>query len=130
MQIDEAEPNIFSLPSLRFCFQLLRNDYPALALELQNIIMEANQDNDDPDDDCDNDTITLNLDVKKVSCIVSAISDIAEKAAHNEFHSKKNLIAIHSTLLEWLLYAQNFTQDLQLVSLDPQLKSPTSPSEN
>ncbi len=128
MQVEESEPNIFSLPALRFCFQLLRDDHPSLALELQNLMMEAKQGRDDVED-CEDYDIELNLDVKEVTYIVSAISEIAEKAAHNEFHSKKNLIAIHATLLEWMLYAQSFTQELRALNLEPQLKSPINPSE-
>ena len=145
MQDDESEPNLFTRSTLAFSFRLLREDYPSLALEIQNYMMEAKLDNcqlesrqlDNIDtdynealSDADNYDIELNLDVAEVSQIVNAISEIAERAARNEFHSKKSLISIHATLLNWLLYAQSFTQDLQTITLDPKLKSSPKPNNS
>ena len=52
--------------------------------------------------------IPLELDVQIVSDIVTALSEIAEHAALCEVHTKEERIAIHQTLLDWLLYAQSF----------------------
>jgi Na+/phosphate symporter len=60
--------------------------------------------------------IELDLDVQMVSDIVTALSQVAEHAAgskeHSKEHSKEEMIAIHQTLLDWLLYAQSFLETI------------------
>ena len=97
--------NYFSLCCLEFSFQLLREQHPTLALAIQNLTAEARLKQLANSDDK---LLALDLDVQLVSDIVSALSDIAEHAAGSDEHDRDTMIAIHQTLLNWLLYAQTF----------------------
>ncbi len=97
--------NYFSLHCLEFSFNLLREHYPALALAIQNLTAQARQNHICNSEDK---LLALDLDVQLVSDIVSALSDIAEQAANCNTGDKDKMIAIHQTLLDWLLYAQSF----------------------
>ncbi len=104
--------NCFSLDCLEFSFQLLREEHPSLALIVQNLLAE-NRTQHSPQDKL----IPLSLDVHRVSEIVTALSEVAEQVAQNEEHSKEEMIAIHQTLLDWLLYAQSFLDTINPLSI-------------
>lgn len=106
--------NYFSFECLQLSFQLLRDHSPSLALLIQNEISSARQQQLINDQDK---LIELSMDVLQVSDIVSALSDVAEMAADEKQCSKETMIKIHQTLLDWLLYAQSFLREVDLLSL-------------
>ena len=97
--------NYFSLDCLEFSFHCLREEHPTLALTVQNLLAETRVMHTN---NTQEKLIPLELDVQIVSDIVTALSEIAEHAALCEVHTKEERIAIHQTLLDWLLYAQSF----------------------
>ncbi|MEH6557136.1 MAG: hypothetical protein V7459_14340 [Oceanicoccus sp.] len=93
---------------LEFSFLLLREIRPSLALIIQNLLAESRHYGDV---NTGAKLITLNLDSQIVSDIVTALSGVAEHAASNDGSNKEQMVAIHQTLLDWLLYAQSFLDD-------------------
>ena len=93
---------------LGFSFLLLRKIRPSLALTIQNLIAESRHYGDI---NTGAKLITLNLDSQVVSDIVIVLSDVADQAASNNGCNKEQMVAIHQTLLDWLLYAQSFLDD-------------------
>lgn len=61
--------------------------------------------------------IPLELDVHIISDIVTALSEVAEQAAQSDEHSKQEMITIHQTLLDWLLYAQSFLDTINPLAI-------------
>ena len=104
--------NYFSLDCLEFSFHYLREEHPSLALTVQNLLAESRSQHSHNTQDK---LIPLDLEVQTVSDIVTALSEIAEEAAESEAHSKEEMIAIHQTLLDWLLYAQSFLDTINLL---------------
>lgn len=109
----KAAANVFSLPVLEHSFLLMRPRYPALALLVQNCTASLNTERTD-NSECG--WITLNLPVEAVSQIIAALSKIAEEAAANPGEPREDCIAIHRTLLDWLIYAQSFLDEMDLES--------------
>ncbi len=107
--------NYFSLDCLEFSFHCLREEHPSLALIVQNLLAETRTHH------CNNSRdklIQLELDVQAVSDIVTALSEVAEHAAQSEEHGKEEMIAIHQTLLDWLLYAQSFLDTINPLAIE------------
>lgn len=103
-------PSVFSLECLEFSFELLRHCHPSLALTVQNLMASYRPaHNSAPQDK----TIAIELDVQLVSDIVICLSEIAESAASNEEIGKEEKIKIHQSLLDWLIYAQSFMDEVQ-----------------
>ena len=100
--------HMFSLQTLNHSFELVRQTHPALALTIQNLTAEYHNQSLARCQDC---WISINLDVNTVSEIVCALSATAERAAADTRESMENRIAIHQTLLDWLMYAQSFLDD-------------------
>jgi len=98
-----------SVECLESSFLLLRDIRPSLALTVQNLIAESRHYSEPHPRDK---LITLNLDAQIVSDIVTTISLVAEQAASDDDCDKEHMIAIHQTLLDWLLYAQCFVGDV------------------
>ena len=107
--------NYFSLDCLQITFKLLRDKQPCLALTVQNYIVEARHQHSHNHQDKQ---VALHMELQQVSNIVSALSAIAESAASDRSHSKASIASIHQTLLDWLLYAQNFLVEPQAVTTD------------
>ncbi|WP_101759385.1 hypothetical protein [Oceanicoccus sp. KOV_DT_Chl] len=111
--------NYFSLDCLELSFQLLRDNHPATALRIQNLIAEQRLQHINNAQDK---LIALDLDVYEVSDIVSIIAQQAEIIATQENKTKTEMIIVHQTLLDWLLYAQSFLADIDLLSIhEPKL---------
>ncbi|WP_157118013.1 hypothetical protein [Oceanicoccus sagamiensis] len=106
--------NYFSLDCLEFSFHCLREEYPSLALAVQNLLVESRLQHENNSREK---LIELELDVQTVSDIVTALSEVAEHAALTEGHSKEEMIAIHQTLLDWLLYAQSFLDTINPLAM-------------
>ena len=101
----QAAAHIFNLESLEHSFELLRHRYPPLALIIQNHTAEYHRQAVDPHQEL---WISLELPVETVSDIVTALSAIAEDVAASPMANQEQRLAVHQTLLEWLIYAQSF----------------------
>ncbi len=100
--------------TLDHTFKLLRENHPSLALGIQNLLM-ANI----PKPSVEN--IEISLNAIAVSKIVVAISTIAGQAVRHKELPSQELIAIHATLLDWLIYTQNNMRELDLRLLQSDL---------
>ncbi|MGK0500912.1 MAG: hypothetical protein ACJAYG_002566 [Oceanicoccus sp.] len=103
--------NYFSIDCLQLTFQLLRANYPSLAMTVQSLQAQARHDFSNNTQDK---LLEIDLEVKQVSEIVAALADIANMAAEHNDSDGEQLIAIHQSLLDWLLYAQHFLSDNNL----------------
>lgn len=112
--------NFFSIDGLEFSFHLLRDNYPTLALVIQNLLIETRLNHETNTLDK---LIELEMDVQVVSNIVTALSDMAELAANGHVDSKEEMIAIHQTLLDWLLYAQSFLNEINPLNMEAPLST-------
>lgn len=101
----QAAAHIFNLESLEHSFELLRHRYPPLALIIQNHTAEYHRQAINANQEL---WISLDLPVDIVSDIVSALSSIAEEIAASKAANQQQRLAVHQTLLEWLIYAQRF----------------------
>ncbi len=100
-------PNYFSLDCLELSFQLLREQHPGLALNCQNLLADARQQHHYASQDK---LIPLEFDVLTVSQIVTALSETVDSSVNDGLLSKDEMIAVHQTLLNWLMYAQSFLE--------------------
>lgn len=105
---------MFNLQVLEHSFELLRPRNPSQALCVQNLTAALHAGCYPERAECQDsrDTwVAVDLPVWIVSDIVSALSDIADQAAEGNQHSRQQKIAIHRTLLAWMIYAQSFFDD-------------------
>ncbi|MEE8057298.1 MAG: hypothetical protein V3T17_05615 [Pseudomonadales bacterium] len=107
-------PNYFSLGCLEFSFHLLRSQHPTLALAVQNLIAKARL---NPINNSREKVLLIKLEVQLVSNIVSALSNIAELVANTNDRNKEEKVAIHQVLLDWLLYAQTFLNEMNALTI-------------
>lgn len=61
--------------------------------------------------------LLIKLEVQLVSNIVSALSNIAELVANTNDRNKEEKVAIHQVLLDWLLYAQTFLNEMNALTI-------------
>lgn len=100
-----ATANVFHLQVLEHSFTLLRQPAPSLALRLRNLTASLQLANgNDPHDVW----VALTLEAPLVNDIVTALAAIAEQAARDDAISPPQQVAIHRTLLAWMIYAQSF----------------------
>lgn len=104
----QAAAHFFTLESLEHCFELLRHSYPPLALIIQNHTAEYHRQAVNANQEL---WVSLELPVETVSDIVTALSAIAEEVAASPTANQEQRLAVHQTLLEWLMYAQSFLSD-------------------
>ena len=104
----------FSQDCLEFSFHCLREEHPSLALIVQNLLAESRAEHQHNMQDK---LIPLELDVHIISDIVTALSEVAQQAAQSDEHSKQEMITIHQTLLDWLLYAQSFLDTINPLAI-------------
>lgn len=107
---------MFNLQVLEHSFALLRPRHPSLALCIRNLtaVLHTRTYTLYTQSDDHRDTwVAIDLPAARVNEIVSALSDTAEGTADDTQYSKQEKIAIHRTLLAWMIYAQSFIEDQQ-----------------
>lgn len=108
---------MFNLQVLEHSFELLRPGHPSQALCIQNLtaVLHARPYTKTTAHDDHRDTwIAIDLPAGRVSDIVSALSDVADSATGDGAESRREKIAIHRTLLAWMIYAQSFLDEAEL----------------
>ncbi|MFT5692284.1 MAG: hypothetical protein ACI92E_001615 [Oceanicoccus sp.] len=109
-----SKRRLFRCRVLNHTFMLLRKNHPFLALYVQNLLAETTHGSPAAD-------IETFLPAARISEIVIAISAIAEQSTNKNEASSLEVIAIHSTMLEWLIYTQNFMSNMNLLFVQPKL---------
>lgn len=103
-----TQAHYFEHNCLQQTFCLLRQEYPSLALIVQNVITTSSK-RQSPDQN--NKTIAVTLAATDISDIVYSLSAIGDQACQNKSQSKEQLAIIQEVLREWLSYAQHFLRD-------------------
>lgn len=88
----------FSRQCLQDSFQLLRDSRPALALQIQNCLVN------DTDEEG---FIAICFDTDTVVEIVDTLAELADMIAEDHSFDESELIAVRSVLMAWLVYAQS-----------------------
>ncbi len=101
--------DLFSLNNLQHTFKLLRHHYPSLALEVQNLYASKNTTAEELRDEK---TIIVAVNAELASEIITALAAISHEMAEDKSIAKKELIETHQTLLDWLIYCQQFIGEL------------------
>ena len=98
-------PDLFSRGTLELTFRLLRGKHPALALEIQNVLVNklSNQRVQLPASNPQTgDSIYVDLEVSTINNIVTALTEMGKKGKSDD-NSENGLRVVLSTLIpEWM----------------------------
>lgn len=105
MNLDSSAPGreLFNRGTLELTFRMLRRKRPALALLVQNALVDAY-----PRDDYHTALTAAELPLDGVAArrIVQALSAISEEMVAARQSSRADVVLIRSLLLDWLMFAR------------------------
>ena len=114
------QPDTVSRHTLELTFRLLRREWPALALAIQNILVSKQQlirrqqHKSTLHNNCDQDFFQINLDAQTIGKIVSALTELGETTLTKAPHDKEKLMFLKTLIDDWIALAEWLMLHIQI----------------
>ncbi len=104
---EEQSPDLISRGALEMTYKMLRSAYPSLALAVRNLLM-LNKPREPSPTSHQNiySKISISLDAATIGKIVSALTQLGEKALDNREVENGKLVVLRSLIEDWASLAE------------------------
>jgi len=106
-RVEEQSPDLLSRGALEMTYKMLRSAYPSLALAVRNLLIKHTPQGSKPSSSqALYAKINISLDASTIGKIVSALTNLGEKALENKEIEGGKLVVLRSLIEDWASLAE------------------------